>query len=193
MYDYWRGNRGNRVTTNNFPMTCIPKKSFSQASFIKSSKYFQNRIIMFGLHSVEYRMQPLSCQHRKQHFSKQEYDISVAQEIHISKLASQRWSLEFVISFTPHDQVVPFFREQLLYRRICSFAGYSSYPIRKFIWKPWLVYYCRYRYRYCMWENYPDKMVNGGFKPERSEIPPPPPAMRIGTRRLSSDLSSSTT
>jgi hypothetical protein len=33
----------------------------------------------------------------------------------------------------------------------------------------------------------------GYFKPERSEIPPPPPAMRIGTRRLSSDLSSSTT
>ncbi len=27
-----------------------------------------------------------------------------------------------------------------LYRRICSFAGYSSHLIRKFIWKPWLVF-----------------------------------------------------
>ncbi len=26
-----------------------------------------------------------------------------------------------------------------LYRRICSFASYSSHPIRKFIWKPWLI------------------------------------------------------
>ncbi len=45
-------------------------------------------------------MQPFSCQHRDQHISKRNYEISVVQEIHISRLELQRGSLEFVISFS---------------------------------------------------------------------------------------------
>jgi hypothetical protein len=45
-------------------------------------------------------MQPFSCQHRKQHISKWNYEITGAKEIHISRLELQRWSLEFVISFS---------------------------------------------------------------------------------------------
>ncbi len=46
------------------------------------------------------QMQPFSCQHREQHISKCNYEISEVQEIHISRLELQRWSLEFVISFS---------------------------------------------------------------------------------------------
>ncbi len=47
------------------------------------------------------QMQPVSCmQHREQHISRWNYEISVVQEIHISRLELQRWSLKFVISFS---------------------------------------------------------------------------------------------
>jgi hypothetical protein len=42
----------------------------------------------------------LTCQHREQHISKQDYEISAVQEIHIYILEPQRWTLEFVISFS---------------------------------------------------------------------------------------------
>jgi hypothetical protein len=44
-------------------------------------------------------MQPFSRQHREQHISEQKYDISLVQEIHISRLELQIWSLEFVLLF----------------------------------------------------------------------------------------------
>jgi hypothetical protein len=44
-------------------------------------------------------MQQFSCQHRKQNISKQNYEIYVEQEILISWLELQMWSLELVISF----------------------------------------------------------------------------------------------
>jgi hypothetical protein len=51
-------------------------------------------------YSVEYKMQPFSCKHREQHISKQDYEISPVQEIHIYIVEPQRWSLEFVISYS---------------------------------------------------------------------------------------------
>jgi hypothetical protein len=42
----------------------------------------------------------LLYQQREQHISEQDKEISVVEEIHISRLESQRWSLEFVISFS---------------------------------------------------------------------------------------------
>jgi hypothetical protein len=44
-------------------------------------------------------MQSFSCQHREQHISKRNYEITLVQEIHISRLQLQRWPLEFVIPF----------------------------------------------------------------------------------------------
>ncbi len=84
---------------------------FSQVSLIISTKYFQkNRIIMHVLsgimlfwREVQYlHMQPYSCQHREQHISKRNYEISVVklQEIHISRLELQRWPYEFVIFYS---------------------------------------------------------------------------------------------
>jgi hypothetical protein len=45
-------------------------------------------------------MQPVSCQHREEHISKQNYEMAVTLEIHITKCELQRWYLEFVISFS---------------------------------------------------------------------------------------------
>jgi hypothetical protein len=45
-------------------------------------------------------MQPLCCQHTEQHICKYNYEIYVVHEIHISRLELQKWSLEFVISFS---------------------------------------------------------------------------------------------
>jgi hypothetical protein len=42
----------------------------------------------------------LLYQQREQHIFEQDKEISVVEEIHISRLESQRWSLEFVISFS---------------------------------------------------------------------------------------------
>jgi hypothetical protein len=64
---------------NNFPL-CIPKI------------YLAKPIIMFCLellYSIEYKMQPFSFQHREQHISQQDYEISVVEEIHISRLEPQ--------------------------------------------------------------------------------------------------------
>jgi hypothetical protein len=76
---------------------CIPKIDLAiYASLQISSKYFQNIIIMFCLelwYSVDYKMQPFSCQHREQHISKQDYEISV-KEIHFSRLEPQRFGIE---------------------------------------------------------------------------------------------------
>jgi hypothetical protein len=47
-------------------------------------------------YSSEYKMQPVSCQH----ISKQDYEISAVQKIHNYRLEPQRWSLEFVISYS---------------------------------------------------------------------------------------------
>jgi hypothetical protein len=47
----------------------------------------------------QYQMQPFICQHREQNISKQNYEITEVQEIHIFRLELQRWPLEFVISF----------------------------------------------------------------------------------------------
>jgi hypothetical protein len=44
-------------------------------------------------------MQAFSCQHREQYISKWNYEISVVQEIHFSRLEPQRWYIELVISF----------------------------------------------------------------------------------------------
>jgi hypothetical protein len=71
------------------------QKRISPASLLISTKYFYNRIIMsvcnYGIHKiVQYKMQPFSCQHREKHISKQNYEISVEQGIHISRLELQR-------------------------------------------------------------------------------------------------------
>jgi hypothetical protein len=42
----------------------------------------------------------VSCQHRKQLISKRNDEITVIQEIHISRLELQRWPLEIDISFS---------------------------------------------------------------------------------------------
>jgi putative NADH-flavin reductase len=39
-------------------------------------------------------MQPFSCQHREQHISKQDYEISLVEEINFSKLEPQRFGIE---------------------------------------------------------------------------------------------------
>jgi hypothetical protein len=41
-----------------------------------------------------------AIQLREHHISKRNYEISVVQKIHISKLEIKRWSLEFVIFFS---------------------------------------------------------------------------------------------
>ena len=76
----------------------FPKK-ICQASLLISTKYFQNWIRMFCL-ELWYSVEKYICQHREQHISKRNYEISVVQEIHISRLELQRWPLEFVISFS---------------------------------------------------------------------------------------------
>jgi hypothetical protein len=45
-------------------------------------------------------MKPFSCQHREQHISKWNYEITVVQEIHISRLELQNWPLEFFITLS---------------------------------------------------------------------------------------------
>jgi hypothetical protein len=45
-------------------------------------------------------MQKFSCHYKEQHISKLNYEITAVQEIHISRLEIQRWSLEFGISFS---------------------------------------------------------------------------------------------
>jgi hypothetical protein len=42
----------------------------------------------------------ISYQHREQHISKRNYEITVVQEIHIFRLELQRWPLQFIISFS---------------------------------------------------------------------------------------------
>jgi hypothetical protein len=56
---------------------CIPTKDLAKFSILISTIFFQNRIIMFCL----------------------DYAFTVVQEIHISRLELQRWSLDFFISF----------------------------------------------------------------------------------------------
>ncbi len=51
-------------------------------------------------YSVEYKMQSFSCQYREQHISEQDYEIPAVQVIHNYRLEPQRWSLEFVISYS---------------------------------------------------------------------------------------------
>jgi hypothetical protein len=89
------------------------QKRFSQASLLIFTKYLQNRITMFcpgimiycGYCMYRYQMQAFNCQHRKRDISKRNYKITVVQEIHISRLELQRWSLEFVISFSKVETV----------------------------------------------------------------------------------------
>jgi hypothetical protein len=45
-------------------------------------------------------LEPFSCQHKEQHSPEQDNEISVVEEIHISRLEPQRWSIEIVISFS---------------------------------------------------------------------------------------------
>jgi hypothetical protein len=57
--------RSQNYAANDFSFR-YSQKRFSQASFLISTKYFQNRIIMFSLklfYSVQCQMQPLSCRH----------------------------------------------------------------------------------------------------------------------------------
>ncbi len=56
-----------------FPFMCSQKR-FSPASLLISAKYFQNRLIMFSL-ELQCYMQQFSCQHRKHHISKRNYEI----------------------------------------------------------------------------------------------------------------------
>ncbi len=46
------------------------------------------------------QMQPFSFQHKENHISKRNYEISLVQAVHISWLELQRWSFEFVIFFS---------------------------------------------------------------------------------------------
>ncbi len=80
---------------------CVFPKRFCQASLPISTTYFKNKILMFcrelwcSEEKYEYKMQPFSCYN-----SKRNYEITVVQEIHISRLELQRWSLEFVLFFS---------------------------------------------------------------------------------------------
>ncbi len=76
-------------TANNFPFMYAQRR-FSQASHLISTKYFQNRIIMFCLQLW---------------FSVEKYEITILQEIHISILELHRWPVEFVISFSPMQYI----------------------------------------------------------------------------------------
>jgi hypothetical protein len=61
-------------TENNFPFM------YSQKYLAMQTKYFQcsvlSRIMIFW-REVQYKMQPFSSQHREQHISKRNYEISV--------------------------------------------------------------------------------------------------------------------
>jgi len=88
-------------TANNFTFM-YSQKRFRQQSLLISTTYFQNRIIMFCLelwYSAENKMQSFGCQQREQHVFKWNYEITVVQEIHISRLELQILTLEFVIHF----------------------------------------------------------------------------------------------
>ncbi len=88
-------------TANNFTFM-YSQKRFSQPSLLISTTYFQNRIIMFCLellYSAENKMQSFGCQHREQHIYIPNYEITVVQEIHISRLGLQILTIEFVIPF----------------------------------------------------------------------------------------------
>ena len=50
-------------------------------------------------YSAENKMQSFGCQQREQHVFKWNYEITVVQEIHISRLELQILTLEFVIHF----------------------------------------------------------------------------------------------
>jgi hypothetical protein len=80
------------------------KKDYAKPHFqyqLKSSKT-EIKCTVWDYNILErttvYYMQPVSCQHREQHISKCNYEISEVWEIHISRLELQKWSLEFVIS-----------------------------------------------------------------------------------------------
>ncbi len=68
------------------------QKRFSHALLLISIKYFRNRITMFCLKLWYYVENyiildaALQLSHREQHISKQNYEITVVQEIHISRL-----------------------------------------------------------------------------------------------------------
>ncbi len=74
---------------------CIPKKALAKIS----TKYFHNRIIMFCL-ELWNSVDKYSCHYREQHISTLNYEITVVQGIHISRLELQGWSLEMVISLS---------------------------------------------------------------------------------------------
>ncbi len=62
------------------------------------------------------------------------------------------------------------------YRRICSFAGYSSHPIQKSIWKPWLVYI---KVGYGLTVDIRLGVQTWDFPPLSVATPPPPPVLLI--------------
>ncbi len=60
------------------------QKRFSQASLQIPTKYFKSWIIMLCL-ELWYSVEKYSWQHRDQHISKRNYEITVVEEIHISR------------------------------------------------------------------------------------------------------------
>jgi hypothetical protein len=61
---------------------------------------------------VQYKMQPINCQHREQYISKKE-SSNLIEKIYISGLELQRWSLEFVIFFSKVPGTYLVFRSEV--------------------------------------------------------------------------------
>jgi hypothetical protein len=127
-------------------------KRFSQASLLISTNYFQNRIIMSCLELwysgvLEAAIQ-LSAYIGIAYFQAELWNFSsTVQETHISILEQQRWSLEYVISFskvyilfsnpnfeklssfvetfTPYNQIL-IFKEQLSMSTIDFYIWYGK-------------------------------------------------------------------
>jgi len=86
----------------------ILKRDLTKPHFYSNTtKYFQNKFILFCLElwysgeKYSYRCSHSACQHRQQHISKRNYEISVVQEVHMSRLELQRWPL-LLIPFLKH-------------------------------------------------------------------------------------------
>ncbi len=58
---------------------------------------------------VQFLMQSFNCQHREQHISKRNYEITVVQKIHISRIYKYKdGPLNFFISFSSEIWLIPF-------------------------------------------------------------------------------------
>ncbi len=98
--------------------------------------------IMIFWREARYQMQPFSCRHRERHISKRNYEITVVQEIHVSRLKLHRRSLEFVISFQKYGiclgfgievWLIPFWDHVIQLWKVLNFLWKHSLSIIKYL------------------------------------------------------------